>query len=394
MEVSGESKESLGPKQRWNAGGRGRENLPPTAEIRAAFERMPRLLLIRLRSLGDAILTLPLVEALHAWREDLELGVLIEVPYAAVFRGHPCVHEVLALRPHRAKTAQGWPRLRAVVEIRKRRYPAVLNLHGGSTSMLLTALSGAGLRIGQKRHRGSFLYNAAIPASGEIWRRRSVHTAEHQISLMRWLDLPMPAGIDGSVPVHADASERIRSRLRREGVSDYFLIQPAATLATKQWSSAKFAILGDRLSRRYGARIIYAAAPHEVRVLENVRAAAEGRHVYWNDLPLEDLFALIAACRLFVGNDSGPTHAAASLKKPLVVVWGSSDFEVWHPWNAAYEAVRSDLPCMPCPGYTCAAFGEPRCILDITVEQVLEACERMLLRTSGAARGRSEERGG
>jgi ADP-heptose:LPS heptosyltransferase len=72
-------------------------------------------------------------------------------------------------------------------------------------------------------------------------------------------------------------------------------------------------------------------------------------------------------------------HAAAALKRPVVVVWGSSNFQAWHPWNTEYEAVRSDLPCMPCPGYTCAAFGEPRCIMDIPVSPVAEACERILL---------------
>ena len=368
-------------KQRRNTGDPPGDRVPQTTALRAALESIPRILLIRLRSLGDAVLTLPLVEALHAWRPALELDVLVEASYAAVFQGHPHIHEVLTLKPRRANRAEGWSRFRAAVEIRKRRYPAVLNLHGGSTSMLLTALSGAGLKIGQKHHRGSCLYNAPIPPSDEIWRRPSVHTAEHQISLMRWLDLPIAAEIAGLIPVRGDARERVRERRHREGISDYFLIQPTATLATKQWSAAKFAALGDHLFKRHGGRIIYIAAPHEIQVLEKVRTQSEERHAYWSDLPLEDLFALIAECRLFIGNDSGPMHAAAALKKPLVVVWGSSDFEVWHPWNAAYEAVRSNLPCMPCPGYACAAFGEPRCILDITVEQVLEACERMLART-------------
>jgi heptosyltransferase-2 len=84
---------------------------------------------------------------------------------------------------------------------------------------------------------------------------------------------------------------------------------------------------------------------------------------------------------MFVGCDSGPTHAAAALKKPMVVVWGSSNFQAWHPWGTDFEAVRSELPCIPCPGYECEEYGKPRCILDIPVAKVAEACERVFEHT-------------
>jgi ADP-heptose:LPS heptosyltransferase len=208
------------------------------------------------------------------------------------------------------------------------------------------------------------------------------HTVEHQLSLMRWLDLPIPIEPTGSLHMDDGAKNRVHDRLARIGISDYFLIQPSATLATKQWSAANYAQLGDLLCSQYGRSVIYTTGPHETAVLMEIKERSRESHIYWSDLPLDDLIALIAGCRLFVGNDSGPTHAASALGKPLVVIWGSSNFHAWHPWGAAYEAVRSELPCIPCPGYACSAFGEPKCILDITVGQAAEACERMLWRTS------------
>ena len=71
--------------------------------LRQELQRIPRLLLIRLRSLGDSILSLPLLESLHCWRPDLDLDVLSEAPFAAVFSNHPAVHETLILRP------RAWP---------------------------------------------------------------------------------------------------------------------------------------------------------------------------------------------------------------------------------------------------------------------------------------------
>jgi ADP-heptose:LPS heptosyltransferase len=338
------------------------------------------MLLIRLRSLGDAILTLPLIEALHEWRPDLHLDVLIEAPHAPVLQ-HPAVHEILMMRARQRPDAGGWSRLRIAYEIRKRHYPVVLNLHGGTTSMLFTLISGARLRIGQAEHRSSWIYSARIPSSSIIWKRPKLHTVEHQLSFMRWLELPTP--IEAAGFLHADnrAKDRIRERLARFGISVYFLIQPSATLASKQWSSENYARLGDLLFRQFGRQIIYTAGLHETDVLRRIREASRERHIYWSDLPLCDLIALIEGCRLFIGNDSGPTHAASALGKPLVVIWGSSNFHAWRPWGTEYEVVRSELPCMPCPGYTCTAFEEPRCILDIPVSQVAEACERILQRT-------------
>ncbi len=341
------------------------------------MHQVPRILLIRLRSLGDSILTLPLVEALHGWRPDLVQDILIEAPYASVFQNHPAIHETLIVRARDGSGSTGWTRLQAAVEIRKRRYPSVLNLHGGTTSMLFTIAARAKLRLGQKSHRGSWLYNAQIPASG-VWPRQPIHTAEHQLTVMRWLGLPIPPEPAGALHVDDAARNRVHRRLIGAGVTDYFLIQPTATLATKQWCPGNYARLGDWLFRQHRLPVIYAAASYEFPVLQKIQQDAGEQHIYWSDLPLTDLFALIEGCRMFIGNDSGPTHAAAALKKPVVVIWGSSNFQAWHPWSTQYEAVRSGLPCMPCPGYTCKVFGEPKCILDITVPRVTDACERML----------------
>jgi len=348
--------------------------------IHQELGKIPRILLIRLRSLGDSILTLPLIEALHKWRPELELDILAETPFVPVFEHHPAVHKVLILKTRQQGDCAGWSRPRALWEIWKQRYPAVINLHGGTTSRLFTIASRARMRMGQALHRGSWIYNIQIPSSSDIWQRNSIHTVEHQLTVMRWLGLPLPGEPASSLHVGEDARRRIQARLKQAGISEYLLIHPTATLATKQWKPECFGQLGDLLFRRYGLPVIYTAAAHELPVLQKIQKQSKEIHSFWADLPLADLFALIEGCHLFVGNDSGPTHAAAALSKPVVVVWGSSNFAAWHPWNTLYEAVRSDLPCIPCPGYKCAVYKEPKCILDITVERVADACNLILTR--------------
>jgi ADP-heptose:LPS heptosyltransferase len=348
-------------------------------DVRGEISRIDRLLIIRLRSLGDSVLTLPLLQALHDWRPDLALDILIEPPFAPVFQHHPAVHETRVLQ-----TGPLWRgKLRALAEIRRRKYPAVLNLHGGTTSLLFSMAGGARLRIGQERFRGGGWYNVRIPESAAVWGRPQLHTVEHQLTLLKWLRLPVPEDPRPSIHLGPSARERINARLRSDGLQPggFLLIQPTATLATKQWAVQHFARLADLLTEMSGYPAVFSAGAWEADVLRRIEENARHRHRFWTGLGLEDLFALIDACRLFIGNDSGPTHAAAALAKPVVVVWGSSDFQVWRPWGTDYESVRSELPCMPCSGYTCTAYGEPRCILDISVERVLDACRRMLARS-------------
>jgi len=309
------------------------------------------------------------------------MDILVEASYAAVFDHHPAIHKVLVLDKCHRSFVSGWPRLRAAFAIRKKNYAAVWNLHGGTTSLFFTAIAGAPTRIGQQKHRGSWLYTVRIPPSDQIWHRSALHTVEHQLTLLRWLGLAVPSEPRGRLYIHPMAKKIIRERLASIAVSDYIVVQPTATLKTKQWSPIKFAELGDRLKAKYGVPVIYTAGPHEIADLKKIQAAAAETHTYWADLKLQELFALIDGSLIFVGNDSGPTHAAAALGKPLVVIWGSSDFHAWHPWGCEYQVVSSQLPCMPCPGYKCKVFHLPKCILDISVSQVFEACERLLTRT-------------
>jgi len=146
--------------------------------VRQQLEQASHVLIIRLRSLGDSILILPLLEALRAWRPDLQLDLLVETPFTPVFANHPAVREAIPVRP-KGSGSQGWNRAAAALEIRKRQYPLVLNLHGGTTAALLTAVSGAAFRVGQQGYRSAWAYNALIPPSSELWQLERLHTVQH-----------------------------------------------------------------------------------------------------------------------------------------------------------------------------------------------------------------------
>ena len=142
--------------------------------MESLLARLPsraRIAVIRLRSLGDCVLTTPALGLLKAYRPDLRIRMVVEPRFAGVFEGHPDIEEISP-------------------EV-GRRVDLVLNLHGGSRSMWMTLASGAKFRVGFRHHRYSWIYSHKIPRAQEILgEERPVHTAEHLASAMLWLGVP------------------------------------------------------------------------------------------------------------------------------------------------------------------------------------------------------------
>jgi heptosyltransferase-3 len=339
-------------------------SLPPSAEI----------LIIRLRSLGDVALLTPALAALHSWRPDLRISVLVEPAWRAVLEGNPAISEILIARGFAA----------TALELRRRKFLVVFNQHGGPTSAFLTAASGAAARVCWKGKQFDFLYNVLAPDAVEFYGTLQVHTVEQRMSQFYWTGLlrgPIPRA---EVFPSGDARLRIGEILSGTGIASgeaYAVIQPGGRYFTKRWAVEHFAELGKWLSEARGIRPVVILGPGEREIASAVREKFGGGAVVLESLELRLLIALIAGARLFVGNDAGPAHLASAAGTPAVIIFGSSSSVHWRPWKVEHRVVQNDFPCNPCKGDRCYAFNEPRCILSVTFEQVRDACEALLAET-------------
>jgi heptosyltransferase-3 len=268
------------------------------------LDRLPsgsRIAVIRLRSLGDCVLTTPALTLLKSHRPDLEMTMIVEPRFAPIFEGNPDIDE-----------------------IRDTARPAdlALNLHGGTRSMWLTLATRARLRAGFAHHRYGFIYSHKIPRAQEILGvEKAVHTAEHLASAMFWLGVPH--------------SEIPRAKLCADSLPSsppYAVIHPFASLPEKTWPAERFLDVARRLN---GLEPIFLAGPGD-------DTSPFSAFQVWNNQPLARVKSLIAGAALFVGNDSGPAHIAASFGVPTVVLFGSSDPVTWAPWRTESQ-VLTDL---------------------------------------------------
>jgi ADP-heptose:LPS heptosyltransferase len=172
-----------------------------------------------------------------------------------------------------------------------------------------------------------------------------------------------------------------KDRLEKAGLepgSRYAVIQPTSKFYTKEWTAEGFAEIADYMTSRYGLSVLLTGGPGEVEKLKIVREKSQSKPEVLTSVSISELAWTLSRACVFVGNDSGPTHLAAALSVPIVVLFGSSDSKVWYPWKARYQIVQNPFDCNPCPGYRCLVYDEPRCILSITTSQVKTAIDVVL----------------
>lgn len=330
------------------------------------------ILIIRLRRLGDVVMLTPALAALHAWRADLRLCVMAEPGVAAVLEGNPAVAEIL---PYRGFAP-------AAAEIRRRKFPVVFNQHGGPTSALLTALSGSPGRVCWAYGQFSFCYNVRVPHPSQLFfTERKPHTVEHRLTQFYFTGLPRGPIPPARVFPQADAVAAVHEKLAAHGLAQsqgYVMVHPGATFFTRRWAVENYAEIARWLHAQHALVSVVAPGPGDREILPAIRRHFGPPSVVLESLGVRELIALVAGARLFVGNDTGPTHLASATGRPVVVVFGSSDSVTWGPWQVPHRVVQNDFPCNPCPGDRCYAFDEPRCILSVSVEQVREACAAVL----------------
>lgn len=295
------------------------------------LDRLPpgsRVAILRLRSLGDCVLSTPAIQLLKQHRPDLRLAVVVEERFAAVYRGNLQIELVYSTD------------LRA---LRKFAPDLVLNLHGGTRSARLAAFSGAPLRAGFDIFKPSWIYNIAIPTAQQtLGITRRVHTAEHAASAMFALGVPIAEVPRATMPAPAG---RIV-----EGA--YAVIHPFAALPEKTWPVSSFIRVAEYLRNR-GLEPVFIGGPGD-----DLTPFREWRT--FSNAPLEDIARLMRDATLFVGNDSGPAHIAAAFGRPTVVLFGPSHAEIWSPWRTVSRVLQANP------------------IGSITVEQVQQAIEGVL----------------
>lgn len=337
-----------------------------------------RVLVTRLKRIGDAILTLPVVEAIREAFPSCTIDFLAEEDPAQAVIGHPDVDRVLALdRAYRAWMPAS-PSI--LLQLRARRYDWVVDLYGNPRSALLSAWTGAGVRVGPARRGRRHLYTHPIPPTA-----RPLSAIDHHLRYVEAL---------GIEPVRRPPRIALAEAERAEGRSllDRVLppgsprvgIHPGNRWPAKRWPESRFAAL-VRAIPRLGARPVVLFGPGEDDAARRIASGARGSEdaARVGGLPLRASWAVIAALDALVTVDGSPLHAGPALRVPTVGILGPTQPEIWFPYDATdgHQLLCREIWCRPCHRHECARMD---CMDWIGVGDALQAVGRALQHRGGS----------
>jgi len=353
-----------------------------------------KILLIRLRLIGDVVFTTPLLGALKRTFPESRLTYLVERDAAPVVTGNPHLAQVIVV-----PRTRGWARvrddLRLARRLRAEAFDVVFDLHGGPRSSWLTWATGAPQRIGYDIQGRSWQYTRTAHRPRGLQRRHSVvNQWELLTALAEWPGTPPdPARDPAEMTIDAEADGRIAQRLRAAGVDhrhEIAVIHVSAGNPFRRWPEPAFATLVAGLAAGNDRRrIILSSGPSDRMAADRIALAARrelgparaGQVLEFGDVDLVELRALIERSVLFVGGDSGPLHIASTTRTPVVGIYGPTLAARSAPWRdprIPTESVQVDnLPCRPCEQRVCVP-GDFRCLTHIDPQTVIAAAERAL----------------
>ncbi len=343
----------------------------------------PRRILVRATNwVGDAVMTLPALEALAAACPQAELTVLAKPWVAPVYAAAPCRPKVMLLDAKGLhKGLRG--RLRLAKELGTMGFDWAVLLQNAFEAGLIAWLARIPVRVGYASDGRGPLLTHRVPRTPAV---RQVHETSYYLHMLRGAGLlpqePPPEGVQPRLQLPGEHETWADEFLASRGLKGGRLLglAPGAAFGpAKCWPADRFAGAARELQADSFDGVLLFGSPGEAATTAQVAADLNKTKVI--DLAgrtdLGQALALLKRLSMFITNDSGLMHAAAALGAPTVAVFGSTNPVTTSPLGPKVALVRREVECSPCLKPECPR-GDLICFADITPSDVAAAARGLL----------------
>lgn len=344
-------------------------------------------------NLGDVVLTTAAVALIKKNFPDARVTMLVKAAAREAVENNPVVDDVIVF-DYRAKKNSFTEMQKMAKEIYRRQFDLYISFDRKARPALLAFLARIPVRVGgdrifgNKKSRVTWLYTDTVKITHDLDATLQCDT--YKAVVRGFFDAkgetyPVMARVGDTDWRKAD---EFFARFGGDGGTKKIALCVKGTFALKTWPKEYFAAVVAELFARHGADFFIVGAKgdrdyaDEVIALIKEKAAGVSVLNFCGETTLAELAALFAKCDLLLTVDTGGAHVAAAMGAPMVVMYGCTSPERWHPINDSARVLWTHEPCCPCSVREngCPSAPHPACLYGVTPAMVLAACEEFLTR--------------
>jgi len=328
---------------------------------------LKKILVIQTASLGDVILATPVVEKLHDIYPQANIDFLLKYGYQDIFKDHPFIHRVIVWD----KSEKKYHRLKELIEVvRDRKYDAVVNMQRFASSGLITALSGAKIRIGFNKNPLSLFFTTSVKHRFDT--NKKLHETERNLKLIEGF-----SGNSKKYRVKLYPSKHDYAKMSQYKTVAYITISPGSLWYTKTFPETKWIELIKSLSKEYNIYLLGSKDDSALCARIIQKSEHQGCLNLAGKLTFLESVALLEDAQMNYVNDSAPMHMASSVNAPTTAIYCSTIPEFgFGPLSDRSFIVQTEkkLTCKPCGihGLNKCPEGHFDCAYTIHNKQLME----------------------
>lgn len=326
--------------------------------------------------LGDCLMALPAVKALALNSDQYEISLLMPRWAETILAGIPRTGFLFL----ESDDLHGYWAIQSQIRLlRQNRYNSGILLTPSFSSALIFFLAGFKKRTGYRSDWRGFLLNDIMDRPASIVHRARLY--HKLIEHFAGRELPVESPHINLIPANADKAGKLMQEHGLASSDRFIAVAPQAVAESRRWGADNYASLSRRIIEQREARIVLLGTIAEQAAGEKVK---NGQKEIINLCGLTNIgtaAAILRQAALFIGNDSGLAHLAATVQIPIVVLSGADNPAETSPLSDRKIVIIKDrLPCISCVKNICPKRGDDfmRCMREISVEEVFAAAQKIL----------------
>lgn len=316
--------------------------------LTAGVDKPKRILIVRLSSIGDVLLTTPVIKILRQNHPESYLAYLVEAKSKDMITDNPYLDETIVFDKGKFKEVRkqeglisALKRLSPLIsKLRERNFDLVIDLHSIFRSTMLSYFTSAKQRIGIDKQMISILYTDTKE------ERIDLHVVDEYLNLLNLIDIdPVQYKKEFTIATSGQDTENVQKLLQKYEITNsesLIALNPATSRDDKDWSEVKFAKVGDWINHNVAAEVLILGGPADraktTRIVNQMETEALNLA---GETSLKELVELLKHLDLLITGDTGPMHMAMAIETPLLALFGPTSPARYGPYQGPNLVLNS-----------------------------------------------------